>query len=283
MSLFGFNNDPFFGGGHRNMMQQMDQMMTSMMRSPFEEDPFFAGAQAGPAFPSLMAPPTHPAHPAAAQRQVMNRQHRMSDPFAAMGMPNMNNIMESMMNGAGAGAGGHMYSSSSVMSMTTGPDGNPQVYQATSTNRGLPGGIREVRRTEADSRSNTRKMAVGHHIGDRGHVIERESRNGEMEEKQEFLNIDEEEAHRFNDEFRHEVQRHTGNAALEYSPRHRHNANRHSYASNVPAITNSNYSRRASPMLALTGGPSGGVSSGGVSRVRRRDREERGQRPSRRN
>jgi len=272
------------------MMRQMDQMMSSMMRSPFEEDPFFSGhhgaGPAGPAFPALMGHPG--AHAAAAQRQVANR-HRMSDPFAAMGMPNMNNhaamgmpninnIMESMMSGAG-GAGGnncHMYSSSSVMSMTTGPDGKPQVYQATSTSRGHPGGIREVRRTEADSRNNSRKMAIGHHIGERGHIIERESRNGEMEEKQEFLNIDEEEAPSFNDEYRREVQQHMGNPAIEYSPRHRSNANRHPYTSNVPAITSSNYSRRASPMLALTGG-----SSGGASRVRRRDRDDRSQRPSR--
>lgn len=275
MSLFGFNDDPFFGGGGpHNMMRQMDQMMSSMMRSPFDEDPFFAGAPAGPAFPALMGPPSQ-------QRQIANR-NRMSDPFAAMGMgmPNINNIMESMMNGAAAPGGNncHMYSSSSVMSMTTGPDGRPQVYQATSTSRGGPGGVREVRKTEADSQSNTRKMAIGHHIGDRGHVIERESRNGEMEEKQEFLNIDEEDASRFNEEYRNKVTQFAGNPSIEYSPRHR-NANRHPYnTTNVPAITNSNYSRRASPMLALTGGPS----SGGASRVRRRDRDDRSQRPSRR-
>lgn len=283
MSLFGslmpgFDDDPFFGGvaGPPNMMRQMDQMMSSMMRSPFEQDPFFSGAQASPAFPSLMGPPSH--HPAA-QRQVAQR-HRMSDPFAAMGMPNMNNIMESMMNGHmnGAPGGGncHTFSSSSVMSMTTGPDGKPQVYSAQSTSRGLPGGVREVRKTEADSQSNTRKMAVGHHIGERGHIIERESRNGDMEEKQEFLNIDEEEARGFNDEYRQRVQKYMGNAAIEYSPRHR-NANRHSYTSNVPAITSSSYPRRASPMLALTGGP-----SGGASRVRHRDREDRSHHPSRR-
>lgn len=35
-------------------------------------------------------------------------------------------------------------------------------------------------------------MAIGHHIGERSHIIEREqSREGSLEEKQEFINLDE--------------------------------------------------------------------------------------------
>lgn len=56
----------------------------------------------------------------------------------------------------------------------------------------MPGGVRETRRTISDSRSGTRKMAIGHHIGERSHIIEREqSREGSLEEKQEFINLDE--------------------------------------------------------------------------------------------
>lgn len=44
---------------------------------------------------------------------------------------------------------------------------------------------------------------VGHHIGERGHVIEREKNyyNGDEEERQDFINLDEDEADDFNREF----------------------------------------------------------------------------------
>lgn len=35
-------------------------------------------------------------------------------------------------------------------------------------------------------------MAIGHHIGERSHIIERESNRGnDVEERQEFINLDE--------------------------------------------------------------------------------------------
>ena len=115
-----------------------------------------------------------------------------------------------------------MYSSSSVMTMSTGPDGQPQValnicllstftilltfnfcltsfglflkvYQASTTTRTAPGGVREVQRSVTDSRSGVRKMAVGRHLGERGHVVEKEQNyyTGDSEEREDFINIEE--------------------------------------------------------------------------------------------
>lgn len=155
-----------------------------------------------------------------------------------------------------------MFSSSSVMTMTTGPDGRPQVYQATSSSRGVPGGVRETRRTISDSRTGTRKMAIGHHIGERSHIIEREHAGRNMEERQEFINLEEEEAKTFDDEFRRRTQQAMGVGALDYRPRHR-------------SSTSASYNPRASNVPAIT-------SSSSEDRARRRDREERGHRSQRR-
>lgn len=68
-----------------------------------------------------------------------------------------------------------------------------QVYQATSSTRSAPGGIRETKKAVCDSRTGLKKMAIGHAIGDKAHIIEREQnlRSGEQEERQDFINLDE--------------------------------------------------------------------------------------------
>lgn len=87
--------------------------------------------------------------------------------------------------------------------MSSGPDGRPQIYQATSSTKTGPGGIRETRRTVQDSMNGVKKMAIGHHIGERAHIIEKEQdvRSGQLEERQEFINLDEDEAEDFDREF----------------------------------------------------------------------------------
>ncbi|KAH0952615.1 hypothetical protein HN011_005358 [Eciton burchellii] len=96
----------------------------------------------------------------------------------------------------------HSFMSQSVMTMSNGPDGRPQVYQETMSTRTAPGGIKETKKTVSDSRTGTRKMAIGHHIGERAHILERErNMRGEEEERQEFINLDEEEADSFNHEW----------------------------------------------------------------------------------
>ena len=85
------------------------------------------------------------------------------------------------------------FTSSSIMTMTSGPDGRPQVYQESMSTRVAPGGIKETKKTVSDSRTGTRKMAIGHHIGERAHILEREHNvhSGDQEERQEFINLDE--------------------------------------------------------------------------------------------
>lgn len=56
--------------------------------------------------------------------------------------------------------------------------------------------MRETRQSMRDSESGLERMAIGHHIGERGHVMER-SRNrhtGDREERQDFINLDESES-----------------------------------------------------------------------------------------
>jgi len=78
-----------------------------------------------------------------------------------------------------------------MTSMSLGPDGRPQVYQATSSTRTAPGGIKETKKTVSDSRSGTRKMAIGHHIGERAHIVERKQnlQTGQREEHVELVNL----------------------------------------------------------------------------------------------
>lgn len=118
-------------------------------------------------------------------------------PFGFPSMPNMNRLISM------DGSDGQSFCSSSVVSMSHGPDGRPQVYQATSSTKTGPGGIRETQRTVQDSRSGVKKMAIGHHIGDRAHIIEREQnyRSGQQEERQDFINLDEDAAEEFGREF----------------------------------------------------------------------------------
>lgn len=180
MSLFGMMNDleedPIFGH-HMRSMRQMNNMLSSLFSDPFGMlGGGLEGITAAPAFgmrhnalmPTMFNPPP------------MNR------------LLNMGPV-----DGHGAS-----FCSSSVISMTSGPNG-PQVYQATSSTRTGPGGIKETRKTVQDSRTGTKKMAIGHHIGERAHIIEREQNlnTGVQEERQDYINLDDEEAEDFDREF----------------------------------------------------------------------------------
>lgn len=114
-------------------------------------------------------------------------------------------------NNMGGNGNCHSFMSQSVMTMSSGPDGRPQVYQETMSTRMAPGGIKETKQTVSDSLTGTRKMAIGHHIGERAHILERErNMHGEEEERQEFINLDEEEADNFNHEWETRTRRVAG-------------------------------------------------------------------------
>ncbi|EFN76834.1 Myeloid leukemia factor [Harpegnathos saltator] len=101
------------------------------------------------------------------------------------------------------GSNSHSFMRQSVVSMSSGPDGRPEIYEETMSTTTAPGGVRETKKTVRDSRTGTKKMAIGHHIGDRAHILEREHnmRSGESEERQEFINLDEDDADNFNREW----------------------------------------------------------------------------------
>ncbi|XP_060804902.1 myeloid leukemia factor isoform X2 [Amyelois transitella] len=180
MSLFGslmgdVEDDPFFGS-HMRHMRQMNNMMNSLFSDPF--------GMLGGGGPLALTGPRHGS-------ALM--------PFMPQ-MPSLNRLFSGDMEGhMGMGSS---FSSSTVI-MSSGPNGKPQVYSSTSSTKIGPNGVKETKKTLQDSRTGTKKMSIGHHIGERAHVIEREQNvySGDAEERQEFINLDEEEAEEFDREF----------------------------------------------------------------------------------
>ncbi|NXC16546.1 MLF1 factor, partial [Corythaeola cristata] len=87
----------------------------------------------------------------------------------------------------------HTFSSSSVMTYSKIGDEPPKVFQASAQTRTAPGGVKETRKALKDSESGLEKMAIGHHIRDRAHVIKKSKnrKTGDEEMNQEFINLDE--------------------------------------------------------------------------------------------
>ncbi|KAK6477378.1 myeloid leukemia factor 2 isoform X2 [Huso huso] len=112
------------------------------------------------------------------------------------------------------------FSSSTMISYSSSGSGAPKVYQQTSEIRSVPVQIRETRQTMRDSESGLERMSIGHHIRERGHVMER-SRNrktGDREERQDFINLEESEAAAFDEEWRGAASRYPppGARSLDY-------------------------------------------------------------------
>uniref|UniRef100_A0A2K5D8Q8 Myeloid leukemia factor 1 n=1 Tax=Aotus nancymaae TaxID=37293 RepID=A0A2K5D8Q8_AOTNA len=74
--------------------------------------------------------------------------------------------------------------------------------------------IKETRKAMRDSDSGLEKMAIGHHIRDRAHVIKKSKnkKTGDEEVNQEFINMNESDACAFDDEWQSEI--------LKYKPGH---------------------------------------------------------------
>jgi len=93
--------------------------------------------------------------------------------------------------------------SSSVVTMTSDGRGQPLVYEETSSSTIAPGGVRETKRTVRDSWTGRQEMQVGHHIQDKAHLVKK-SRNaytGQLEEEEDFVNVEEDEVDRFEQEW----------------------------------------------------------------------------------
>ncbi|OBS66060.1 hypothetical protein A6R68_05398, partial [Neotoma lepida] len=124
--------------------------------------------------------------------------HADINPFQSMDrmMLNMRNGMQELQRNFGnlsLDPNGHSFCSSSVMTYSKVGDEPPK--------------IKETRRAVRDSDSGLEKMAVGHHIHDRAHVIKKSKNNrtGDEEVNQEFININESDAYAFDDEWQNEV------------------------------------------------------------------------------
>lgn len=193
--------DPF--AAHRQHMRSMFD--------PFGMDPFAL------AVPQMQAP------------RPARRQASPLTPFGMMGMGggfmNMFDMMGNMMGNMERMSGSpncQTFSSSTVISYSASDTGAPKVYQQTSETRTGPGGIRETRQSMRDSESGYEALAIGHHIGERAHIMERSRnrRTGDREERQDFINMDEAEAAAFDDEWRSHAGRYGPNSrALDYRDR----------------------------------------------------------------
>ncbi|XP_014481012.1 PREDICTED: myeloid leukemia factor isoform X2 [Dinoponera quadriceps] len=148
----------------------------------------------------MLEPLHHPMmQPRMGAMQPLFFRDMMNFDFPVSTMSNISNLS----NMSNMGNNSHSFMRQSVVSMSSGPDGRPQIYEETMSTTTAPGGIKETKKTVRDSRTGTKKMAIGHHIGDRAHILEREHnmRSGESEERQEFINLDEDEAESFNREW----------------------------------------------------------------------------------
>lgn len=140
--------------------------------------------------------------------------------------PDMNQMMANMqgqMGSAGANPNGSFYSSSTVMSYSSDPSGGqPLVYRRSESTR-QHGDVRETRRQVQDSHRGVDEMAIGHHIGERGHVIEKSKNRhtGDVEENTELINLDDDEARAFDQEWQSRT-RHGVGGRREIRDRHSH-------------------------------------------------------------
>ncbi|KAL1139297.1 hypothetical protein AAG570_006283 [Ranatra chinensis] len=163
-------------------MRRMNNMMNSMM-GDFFSPPF--GNMLSLRGTEMVEPYPRQTHEVARRVQDFG----MGLMPMGFGFPNIGAMFSNVANSDNC----HSFSSSAVMTMVNGPDGRPQVYQASTSSRKAPGGICETKKTVADSRTGVKKMSIGHHIGERAHVMERQQNmfSGEQEQNEEYINLDE--------------------------------------------------------------------------------------------
>lgn len=189
-----FDDDPFFRGPMETM-RHMESMMESMM-TPF-----------GGLFGNMGIPQLEYQNNRGYDSNRMNGNALMPFGFGRSLFPSVDDMFSNF-NRLSQDASCHSYSSSSVMTYMTDEHGRPQVYQATSSRSTAPGGVSETRRSVQDTRTGVQKMAIGHHMKDKAHIVEKSHNRytGEDEECQEFVNIEEDDAEDFNREWQDQVQ-----------------------------------------------------------------------------
>ncbi|XP_076820621.1 myeloid leukemia factor 1-like [Clavelina lepadiformis] len=178
-------------------------MFGNFMRE-FEDDPFFSGMPRSD-FDSLMSFPARGIVGREDQQRNSDRRVQRSDPFQDI-FQSMNRMMSHMhtnMDKIEGNPNVHSFSSSSVMSYHNDGKSKPKMMQASKSTRLAPGQIRETRRSYRDSESGIEKMAIGHHIGSKGHVMEkRRQQGGPVEEERRFLEMNEDDIDGFEREWK---------------------------------------------------------------------------------
>ncbi|XP_015727584.1 myeloid leukemia factor 1 isoform X2 [Coturnix japonica] len=216
-----FEDDPFFRDPFAAHHEHMRQMMRSFS-DPFGRDPFLSVTDGRERTVDRRARQD-------SQVALRGNQRAMSyslmpfsgfgrmdadfgDPFLAMDrmMSNMRNSMLEMQrkfDDLSVHPDAHTFSSSSVMTYSKVGDEPPKVFQAAAQTRTAPGGVKETRKALKDSESGVEKMAIGHHIRDRAHVVKKSKnrKTGDEEMNQEFINLDENEAQSFDEEWQKEI------------------------------------------------------------------------------
>ncbi|XP_013917974.1 PREDICTED: myeloid leukemia factor 1 isoform X8 [Thamnophis sirtalis] len=197
-----FEDDPFF----RDTFTAHNEHARHLFSEPFGRDPFLS-------IEDRQGGLHHRGHPNS-QMALRDNDKNMNfrNPFFAMDrmMSNMRTGMMDLQRNFDKMAvdpNVHSYSSSSVMTYSKKGDEPPKVFQASAQTRTAPGGIKEIRKACRDSESGLEKMAIGHHIHDRGHVVQKAKNNktGDEELNQEFINLDEGEAHAFDEQWQKEI------------------------------------------------------------------------------
>uniref|UniRef100_UPI0037E97B18 myeloid leukemia factor 1 n=1 Tax=Semicossyphus pulcher TaxID=241346 RepID=UPI0037E97B18 len=199
------DEDPFFSDPFRAHREHMRQMMRS-----------FSEPYGGPLMPSIMDGRSRGRemieHPGSSHALRDEHRDMMRNPLGMFDnmMSNMRNRMGDMhrnFENMSTDSNSHSFSSSSVMTFSKVGNEPPKVFQATSSTRRAPGGIKETRHALKDSESGVEKMSIGHHIQDRGHVVEKKfnKKTGEKECNQDFQNLDESEAQTFDTEWQQEL------------------------------------------------------------------------------
>ncbi|XP_026561640.1 myeloid leukemia factor 1 isoform X6 [Pseudonaja textilis] len=198
-----FEDDPFF----RDTFTAHNEHVQHLFSEPFGRDPFLS-------IEDRQGGIHHRGHPNSQMALRDNDKQNMNfrNPFFAMDrmMSNMRTGMMEMQRNFDKMAldpNAHSYSSSSVMTYSKKGDEPPKVFQASAQTRTAPGGIKEIRKACRDSESGLEKMAIGHHIHDRAHVVQKAKNNktGDEELNQEFINLDEGEAHAFDEQWQKEI------------------------------------------------------------------------------
>ncbi|XP_076435602.1 myeloid leukemia factor 1-like [Babylonia areolata] len=192
-----FDDDPFFEG-HQKHMREMDK---------FFHDPFQGfREQLSIEEPSRGRRKNQSEHRGGGQ-ELAPRSLFDFGGFDNM-FRSMHDMMENMQRNVERTASDpncHMLSHSSFASYSNmGGGAEPKVFQASTSTRQAPGGVRETRKTLRDSTTGKEKMAIGRYIGDKGHVIQRQRsrQSGKEKEDQEYVNIGEDDVSEFDREWK---------------------------------------------------------------------------------